>query len=136
MVIAIVLTVAYVSFVVLRLVAGSRLSPPRASTIWLLFTPRLFIPVALIVVSATVITTRPVVGLFLALVGLGHGALVIRMIRRVARAAASATTMEDVANAAIEPSADFMLTTMAIGLVGLIVIGLVAIVWAVATGGR
>lgn len=136
MFIPIALAVGYVVLVVVRLLAWRRFTPPRASTIWLFFTPRFFAPAALIYGAAAVIPTRPVEGLFLAGLGLAYGALVFRMIRRIARAATAATTAEEVTNAAIEPVADFMLTTMALSLIGLIVVGMAAIVWVVATGGR
>jgi beta-lactamase regulating signal transducer with metallopeptidase domain len=132
MVVPIALAIAYVALVLVRLVAWRRFSPPRASSVWLFFTPRFFGPGMLLVVAATVMTTRPALGIILAVVGLSYGAIVVRMVRGVAHAAASSTTLEEFANAAVEPSVDYMLTMTVLSVMGLLVLGVVAIIWAVA----
>ena len=136
MVIPIVVAMVYLALVLVRIFAWRRLARPRASTVWLFFTPRFFGPALLLWVAATVVSTRPALGLILALVGLGYGAIVLRMVRGIARAAASATTPDELANATVEPSVDYMLTMTVLSVVGLLVIGVLAIVWAVTTGGR
>ena len=132
MAILIAVAVVYVALTLYRIVAWRRSGSPRAGTVWLLFTPRLFGPAVLLFVGATMMATQPVLGLFLVLIGLGYGALVVRWIRGIARAAATTTTTEEFANATVEPSVDYMLTMTVVSVMGLIVIGVGAIVWAVA----
>ena len=136
MVIPIALAGLYVALVLVRLVAWRRLSPPRASSVWLFFTPQFFGPAGFLWAAATITPTSPLLGFVLAIVGLGYGALVLRMVRGVARGAATAKTPEDFANASVEPAVDYMLTMTVLSVMGLIVFGVVAIVWAVTTGSR
>lgn len=130
MVIPIGVAVVYVALTLFRIVAWRRFATPRASTVWLFFTPRFFGPAALLVVGATTMTTQPVLGLLLVIIGLGYGALVVRWVRGIARAAATTTTPEEFANAAVEPSVDYMLTMTVVSVMGLIALGVAAIVWA------
>ena len=133
MVIPAALTIVFVALVLGRLVALRRLGTPRPGSVWLFYTPQFLAPVALLVAGLMAIATMPLIGLGLALVGLGYGALVVRMVRRIARAAATATTSEELANAAIEPTAHYMLTMTVLGVMGLIAFGVLAIIWAVAS---
>ena len=106
---------------------------PQASSVWRFFTPQFFGPAGFLFVGVSLLRTSAVLGLVLAFVGLGYGAIVVRMVRRIVHAAASATTSEELANAAVEPTADYMLTMTLLSVMGLITIGVLAIIWAVAS---
>lgn len=136
MVVPIALATVYVALVLVRLVAWRRFSPPRASSVWLFFTPRFFAPALFLVAAATVMPRWADLGLVFVILGLGYGAIVFRMVRGVARAAATAKTPEDFANASVEPESDYMLTMTVLSVMGLIVFGVVTIVWAITSGAR
>jgi hypothetical protein len=131
----IVLVIAYMTLFLLRLVSG-RLAMRPSRRAWLLVGPRFLTPVVMLIAAALIAPKEPIVGLFVAIMGLAFGGLVVWMGRALARASASATTPEELANAAVEPTAEFMLSSTILSLLGLLVIGLLAIVWAVLAGGR
>lgn len=134
MAVLVALAIAYVALVLVRIVAWRRLSTPRASRLWLFFTPRFFAPAALLWVAATTFPARPLLALVIAVIGLGYGVIVVRMVRDTARATATATTPEEFAEASVEPSLDYMLALTVFTVLGLIVFGLVVIVLALANG--
>jgi hypothetical protein len=131
----IVLVVVYMTLFLLRLVSG-RLAMRPSRRAWLLVGPRFLTPVVMLIAAALIAPKEPIVGLFVAIMGLAFGGLVVWMGRALARASASATTPEEFANAAVEPTAEFMLSSTILSLLGLLFIGLLAIVWAVLAGGR
>jgi hypothetical protein len=58
------------------------------------------------------------------------------MIRQLARATVSATMRDDLADRSTAPIAEFVLTMTMLGFIGLIIVGIVVIVVAIADGSR
>jgi len=104
-----------------------RLGTRRARYAWLAFAPVLAVPV-LMVWAAFSASSQPIVALFILLIGIFYGAILVRMVRGVARATATAETQDELMTAIQEPTVDFMLTTTIVGVLGMIVLGVVMIV--------
>ena len=131
----VVLIIGLVALHLVQHVAVRRLGTKRARYAWLSLARGFVVPVALLVPAVTLASTQPFLGVVLGVVGLGYGYLIVRMVRGVARATASTASEAEVQAAIIEPMTDFMLITTIIGVVGLIAVGVVAIVVALAERG-
>jgi beta-lactamase regulating signal transducer with metallopeptidase domain len=130
-----VLVVGFLALVLLRHVAMRRLGTHQARYAWLSFAPSFLFPAAILWVAITQAWRQPIMGLVLGLIGVGYGFLLVRMVRGVARATASAGTRDELMGRMEEPTTDFLLITTIFGVVGLIVLG-VALIVAAVVGGR
>lgn len=128
----VVLVAGLVALHLVQRVAIRRLGTKRARYAWLSLAPSFVLPAAFLWSAVSQASRQPILGLVLGVVGLGYIYLVVRMVRGVARATASATPGDEFQNVIDEPMTDFILITTIIGVLGLIAAGVVAIVVAFA----
>ena len=119
---------------IVRVVAATRMDRKNRAYAWIMYAPQLAFPTVVLWVALERLRADPVLALALGVIGVGFGALVVRMIMRTSAALAKAVTENDVSTAAMEPLADYLLIFTVVSLLGLIGVGIVAIVWAALPG--
>ena len=130
-----VLIVAALSVVLIRLFAARKVRTGRARYAWLFFAPNLVLAAVPLWLAATQASTHPLLAVILGVVGVGYGLLLLRLVRAVAGATSVAGSEDDLVAGIAEPTADFMLIATIAMVIGLILVGLGAIVVALAERG-
>ena len=131
-----IIALATFGLFVVRHVAARRLGTGRARYAWLIFLPSSLLPLTTLWLALRFASTEPGLAIVLGITGLGYGALLVRMIRGVARAAASAMTPAEVADRTVEPIGEFMVIVTVLLVIGTIVFGIVVFIVTLVSGSQ
>jgi len=123
--------VALISLFLLRLFAVGRVAARQGQFVWLVFIPTLLIGVAMLWVSIQVFARDPFLGALVAVIAVIYLVTLVRFLRGMSRSVSSSAPEEDLVTAITEPFAEYVGTTVALGLIAGVIALFGLLIWGV-----